>query len=756
MTAQLAPSFVFKAFDNNGNPLANGQLFSYAAGTSTPQATYVDSSQTTQNTNPVILNARGEANVWLDPTLGYKVTLKDSFGNQIWSIDNIPANSAPTTSIIPSQDNIFTLGNSSFSWANVYLGQNHAPVLDTVSGNIGYYALTNSESSASVTPTNFSYPPLNIKRYGAVGDGVADDGPAIRTAWKVAKQQGGTIVLPDGLTYLVSSLDPVTPSLNLPNQNADGSMGTQPVQVLLYCQSGNNIVWDFRGSTIKSSVIFGGVLLILDNCNNIRFLGPKFQGLQVMSTGVVSLGSITGGSSYTNGSYNNVLLSTSGSGGGVAAAVTVAGGSITAVTILYAGGSYAVNDTLTVNNALIGGTGSGFSVPITSVSGAGPVVQVASQNALVVSSLSGPSSNINTIDLQSDGCYTGFWAIANGSNNNTITNISLLGNTRISNGYYAIALQNGGDHVVIENLYSYRMNRPFFIYGAQQVSILRSFADQGGFGFQPVIKSYSRNTRDIYVRHTAANAPGQSGSVQDLAFQVQCDPAVITPPPTVQNVFIDWDESNYKSGGAGIEFDFFSGAGGAVQTSTSANILFNNVVIKGFSNNKLQTTVQLTTAAAQCLTNFDLFQFVRPGSAVNDLNNNNGFVVSRKFTYTPAIQFGGGSTGQTFTTQAADYYIQGGLCTVIGQFVFTAKGSSTGAATIAMPFPTRADSSRNPLVHAVGISGMASLTGAIVGYLSGSTGTANLVQQGAASTSTLSEANFTNSTNLIFQASFPL
>src|SRR6202012_4118757 len=86
----LAPDPVFKAFDNNGAPLFNGQLFTYIAGSTTPQATYEDSTGTTQNTNPVILNARGEANVWLATGLTYKLTLEDSLGNQIWSVDQIP------------------------------------------------------------------------------------------------------------------------------------------------------------------------------------------------------------------------------------------------------------------------------------------------------------------------------------------------------------------------------------------------------------------------------------------------------------------------------------------------------------------------------------------------------------------------------------------------------------------------------------------------------------------------------------------
>jgi hypothetical protein len=78
---ELAPPPVFQAFATNGAFLAGGQLFSFAAGTSVPQPTYVDSTLTTQNSNPVILNGYGQANVWFDPTLVYKLVLEDASGN---------------------------------------------------------------------------------------------------------------------------------------------------------------------------------------------------------------------------------------------------------------------------------------------------------------------------------------------------------------------------------------------------------------------------------------------------------------------------------------------------------------------------------------------------------------------------------------------------------------------------------------------------------------------------------------------------
>jgi hypothetical protein len=102
MTAQLSPAMFFQGIGPGGVVLVGGQLNTFAAGTSTPQATYTDSTQTTPNTNPVILNANGQASVWLDPKLSYKFLLNDSNGNFVGSQDNIAGLlSAPNVVIGP-------------------------------------------------------------------------------------------------------------------------------------------------------------------------------------------------------------------------------------------------------------------------------------------------------------------------------------------------------------------------------------------------------------------------------------------------------------------------------------------------------------------------------------------------------------------------------------------------------------------------------------------------------------------------------
>jgi hypothetical protein len=74
--------------DANGRPLAGGFLHTYISGTTTPQATYSESTGTTANTNPVVLDSAGYATVFVSAAT-YKFVLDDADGNQQWSIDGI-------------------------------------------------------------------------------------------------------------------------------------------------------------------------------------------------------------------------------------------------------------------------------------------------------------------------------------------------------------------------------------------------------------------------------------------------------------------------------------------------------------------------------------------------------------------------------------------------------------------------------------------------------------------------------------------
>ena len=95
--AVVTPTAKAQFIDAAGIPLAGGFLYTYAAGTTTPQATYTDSTAATANSNPIVLDSRGEANIWLS-SANYKFKLTDSEGTEIWTVDNI---AAPSTALSP-------------------------------------------------------------------------------------------------------------------------------------------------------------------------------------------------------------------------------------------------------------------------------------------------------------------------------------------------------------------------------------------------------------------------------------------------------------------------------------------------------------------------------------------------------------------------------------------------------------------------------------------------------------------------------
>lgn len=81
--------------DDNGNPLAGGKLFSYLAGTTTPEATYTTSAGNVAHQNPIILDAAGRVpsgEIWLTNGVLYKFVLNTSANVLIATYDNISGN----------------------------------------------------------------------------------------------------------------------------------------------------------------------------------------------------------------------------------------------------------------------------------------------------------------------------------------------------------------------------------------------------------------------------------------------------------------------------------------------------------------------------------------------------------------------------------------------------------------------------------------------------------------------------------------
>lgn len=124
-------------------------------------------------------------------------------------------------------------------------------------------------------------------------------------------------------------------------------------------------------------------------------------------------------------------------------------------------------------------------------------------------------------------------------------------------------------------------------------------------------------------------------------------------------------------------------------------------------------------------------------------------------TFTPGVTFGGGSTGMTFGAQVGSY-------TKIGQRVLfeiyillTAKGSSTGTALVTgLPFTTNSATNNlsTPSVSATNLA--AGVTTSVVTQLSPGGTTVNLLSYAAGAQALLTEASFTDTTQIIMSGSY--
>lgn len=180
--ALLSPNPKLQFFDSNGDPLVDGKLYTYAAGTNTPLATYTDATGGTPNANPVELDSRGEATVFLG-TAQYKFVLKDSDDNTIWTVDNFGG--------IVTQTQIDAITTQI---ADVYTDF-AAP---DGSSLVGYNQGDVNASDRTVESKLQELP--SVKDFGAVGDGVTDD----TTAFNNSQTAGiGPIYIPPGV-YIVT------------------------------------------------------------------------------------------------------------------------------------------------------------------------------------------------------------------------------------------------------------------------------------------------------------------------------------------------------------------------------------------------------------------------------------------------------------------------------------------------------------------------------------------------------------------------
>lgn len=82
-------------FFNGGETLSGGKLYTYLSGTTTPYPTYTTAAADVEHTNPIILDSRGEATVYLDQAVQYRYDLYDANDEPVWDAPRDGINPLP-------------------------------------------------------------------------------------------------------------------------------------------------------------------------------------------------------------------------------------------------------------------------------------------------------------------------------------------------------------------------------------------------------------------------------------------------------------------------------------------------------------------------------------------------------------------------------------------------------------------------------------------------------------------------------------
>lgn len=267
MVASISPDPRLQFFANDGSPLVGGKLYTYAAGTTTPLATYTSSSGSTPNTNPVILNSRGEASVWLGSSQ-YKFVLTDANNVEIWTQDNLQAGANVDGSNATGTWPISITGNAATATTAAYatvagsvtaggaVNKIIAGTNITISPGSGVGDVTVSAASAGGTVTSVAGAGL----YGFTLTGGPITSAGTLTVTPPAPSTSGNVLTSNGTNWVSSASGSSTPgavgSYATYTSNYNDTQGTNYAGSAIGQSSGT---WKcMSGQTVLSGIDIGG------------------------------------------------------------------------------------------------------------------------------------------------------------------------------------------------------------------------------------------------------------------------------------------------------------------------------------------------------------------------------------------------------------------------------------------------------------------------------------------------------------------
>ncbi len=148
--ATISPTPKLQFLDANGNPLSYGLVYTYVAGTTNPKQTWIDAAESAANTNPILLDSRGQADVWLSAGESYKFVVMNSSSVLQYTVDNVTA--AGTMSLQNSDDVDITGGSiSGVTISGPITGELSGNVTGNVTGDV-----TGSISGGTVSGSSYN------------------------------------------------------------------------------------------------------------------------------------------------------------------------------------------------------------------------------------------------------------------------------------------------------------------------------------------------------------------------------------------------------------------------------------------------------------------------------------------------------------------------------------------------------------------------------------------------------------------------